>query len=84
MVNLERRSEIIFHFNKKHLGDSTIPMWVVKTKGETYYVHHVDVAEGVGFSTKETPDNPHTKGSLKFKGRLKIESDNGLLTAKIY
>jgi hypothetical protein len=42
------------------------------------------VTEGVGFSTKETPDNPHTKGSLKFKGRLKIDINNSLITAKIY
>ena len=35
-------------------------MWVIKTKGQTYYVHHVEVDKGVGFSTKETPDNPST------------------------
>lgn len=41
-------------------------MWVIKIKGETFYVDHVEF-KGVSFSTKETPDNPHTKGSLKFK-----------------
>lgn len=40
-------------------------MWVIKCKGETFYVNHLE--SSVGFSTKETPDNPHTKGSLKFK-----------------
>lgn len=30
------------------------------------------IGEGVGFSTKETPDNTHTKASLKVKGVLKI------------
>jgi hypothetical protein len=40
-------------------------MWILKTKGKTYYVNHVD--SSVGWSTKETPDNPHTKGSIKFK-----------------
>lgn len=40
-------------------------MWVLKTKGETYYVNHVDC--NIPFSTKETPNNPSTKGSLKFK-----------------
>lgn len=40
-------------------------MWVLKTKGETYYVNHVVAT--ANWSTKETPDNPHTKGSLKFK-----------------
>jgi hypothetical protein len=40
-------------------------MWVLKAKGNTYYVKHVESI--VGWSTKETPDNPHTKGSIKFK-----------------
>ena len=74
----------MFHFNKKHLEDSTIPMWVVKCRGDTYYVHHVDVSPGIGFSTKETPDNPRTKGSIKFKGNLEIEEQNNIKTAKIY
>jgi hypothetical protein len=72
----EKRRDIIFHFNKKHLADPTIPMWVIKHKGESHYVNHIDVETGVGFSTKETPNNPHTKGSIKFKGKLKIEIDN--------
>jgi hypothetical protein len=84
MLNLETRNEIIFHFNKKHLEDSSIPMWVIKTRGETYYVDHLEVDKGIGFSSKETPDNPHTKGSLKFKGRLSIDNDNNQVTAKIY
>ena len=57
--------EVVFHFNKGHLTDQTIPMWVLKTKGESYYVHHVDCQ--MPWSTKETPDNPSTKGSLKIK-----------------
>ena len=40
-------------------------MWVLKTKGQTFYVNHVNST--VPWSTKETPDNLHTKGSLKFK-----------------
>ena len=78
-----KNTEIVFHFNKKHLEDPNIPMWVVKSKGETYYVHHVDVDKGVGFSTKETPDNPHTKGSIKFKGILHIVTENDFVIAKI-
>jgi hypothetical protein len=72
------------HFNKKHLEDSNIPMWTLKFKGETHYVNHIDVEPGVGFSTKETLDNSHTKGSLKFKARLIIEDKNNLITAKIF
>lgn len=77
---IDKRSEIIMHFNKMHLQDSSVPMWVIKAKGNTYYVEHVDIESGFGFSTKETPDNPHTKGSLKFKGKLEII--NGI--ARIY
>jgi hypothetical protein len=40
-------------------------MWVLKIKGETYQVNHVTA--NANWCTKETPDNPHTKGSLKFK-----------------
>lgn len=78
-----KQSEIIFHFNKKHIEDANIPMWVVKSKGQTYYVHHVDVDKGVGFSTKETPDNPSTKGSIKFKGVLHLINEDNMIIAKI-
>lgn len=78
-----KKREIIFHFNKKHLEDQSIPMWVIKHKVVTHYVNHIDVDSGVGFSTKETPDNPHTKGSLKFKGKLKISVDKGEIVGYI-
>ena len=66
--------DVVFHFNKKHLEDSTVPMWVLKTHGESYYVHHVDCS--VPWSTKETPDNSHTKGSIKVKNVLLVIDDN--------
>lgn len=78
-----KKYEIVFHFNKKHLEDPNIPMWVIKYKGETFYVDHVDVNPGIGFSTKETPDSS-TKGSLKFKGNLKIINDNDKNVGIIY
>ena len=84
MKQTTKKQEIVFHFNKKHLEDSTIPMWVIKCRGDTYYVHHVDVSPGIGFSTKETPTNTSTKGSIKFKGNLEIEEQNNIKTAKIY
>ena len=50
-------------------------MWVLKTHGETFYVNHVDCK--LPWSTKETPDNDHTKGSLKIKEcHLIIDDDN--------
>ena len=67
--------DAVFHFNKKHLEDQTIPMWVVKAKGETYYVEHVDCE--VPWSTKETKDNPHTKGSIKLRNCIvRIDDEN--------
>lgn len=56
------------------MEDETVPMWVLKTHGETYYVSHVDCE--VPWSTKETPDNNHTKGSIKVKDVLLVINDN--------
>lgn len=50
-------------------------MWVLKCRGETYYVNHVTCE--LPWSTKETPDNSHTKGSIKVKRCLvKIDEEN--------
>jgi len=74
-ILFEKCREVIFHFNTGFLKDPTIPMWVIKVKGQTYYVDHVN-AIGVPWSTKETPDNAATKGSLKFKNiRLEVVDD---------
>ena len=67
--------EAVFHFNKHHLIDPTIPMWVIKTQGQTYMVAHVD--SQMPWSTKESESNPHTKGSIKFKkALLTIDDEN--------
>ena len=71
--------EVIFHFNKKSLEDPTVPMWVLKMKGQTHYVDHV--IANAPWNTKETPDNPHTKGSLKFK-HVDVEIENGTATIR--
>lgn len=72
---------IVFHYNKAHNQDQTIPPWTIKYRGETYYVHHV--SSKIGFDTKETPDNPHTKGSLMFRGQLEIKEEGGKKIALI-
>lgn len=73
----------MFHYNKAHNDNQEIPPWVIKCRGESYYVNHMTTQ--IGFSTKETPDNSHTKGSLKMKGMLKIVSyDDGTQEAVIY
>lgn len=83
MLNLNKKREIILHFNKQHLIDQTIPMWVIKCGGESYYVNHVNVDKGIGFTTKNTPNNKHTKGSLKFKGVLEILNNENETIANI-
>jgi hypothetical protein len=80
MVEFECDS-LVFHFNKKHLQDATVPMWVIKAKGETYYINHVTA--DVSWTTKETPDNAHTKGSLKFRNcRCLIDDNNDATITK--
>jgi hypothetical protein len=50
-------------------------MWVVKTQGKTFYVHHVEC--NVPWTTKETPLNSHTKGSIKIRNCvLTIDQQN--------
>lgn len=72
----------MFHFNKGHLADPTIPMWVIKSHGVTFYVNHVSAE--IPWTTKETPDNDHTKGSIKFKKcKLVIDQDNNATISKL-
>jgi hypothetical protein len=72
----------VFHFNKKHIEDQTVPMWVIKSHGVTFYVNHV-TAE-IPWNTKETSDNPSTKGSIKFKKcKLTIDDDNCATLSKL-
>jgi hypothetical protein len=78
----DTKERIIFHFNKAHLQNPTIPMWVLKHKGQTYYVDHID--SEIGFSTKETPENSHTKGSIMFRGRIEIYKKDNLVYGKIF
>lgn len=78
---ITENDRIVFHFNKKHLEDSKIPMWTIKCKGESYYVNHLD--SSIGFSTKETPLNPVTKGSIMFRGKLSIVENNNQIIAII-
>ena len=74
--------DVVFHFNKKHLEDETVPMWVLKTHGETFYVNHVHCK--LPWDTKETPDNTHTKGSIKVKEcLLTIDDENNATIDKL-
>ena len=74
--------DLVFHFNKGHLTDETIPMWVIKTHGVTMYVNHVTA--DIPWSTKETPGNEKTKGSIKFKKcKLTIDPDNNATISRL-
>lgn len=80
----EKATDVVFHYNKAHNTNTLIPPWVVKCKGNSFYVHHMTICPKVGFSTKETPDNPHTKAALKVKGVLKIlEYEDGTTEAYV-
>ena len=57
-------------------------MWVLKTHGETFYVNHVE--SNMPWSTKETSDNPRTKGSIKVKEvLLQIDEHNCARLSKL-
>lgn len=57
-------------------------MWVIKTHGVTFYVNHVSA--DIAWTTKETPDNAHTKGAIKFKRcKLSIDEDNNATITKL-
>jgi hypothetical protein len=49
-------------------------MWKLASKGESYYVNHVTCS--VPWSTKETPNNSHTKGSIKVKDCVVVIDDS--------
>jgi hypothetical protein len=70
----------VFHFNKAHVYDATIPPWVIKAKGVTYYVKHVEC--NAPWSTKETPENSHTKGSIKVKN-VDIDISDGVAVLSV-
>ena len=53
-------------------------MWKLAFHGETFYVNHVDCQ--LPWSTKETPDNPATKGSIKVKDCLLTINDSNEAT----
>lgn len=65
---------IDFHFNKISLEFPFMPMWTLKAKGKSYYINHIDCV--APWTTRETPDNPTTKGSLRIrKGNITINEE---------
>jgi len=39
-------NRIVFHYNKQHNIDQSIPPWVIKHKGVSYYVNHMESKVG--------------------------------------
>lgn len=64
-ITISKAPNIDVHFNRIHNEFPFMPMWVVKAKGMSFYVHHIEF-ENVSFSTKER-DEGSTKGLLRFK-----------------
>lgn len=71
---------INIHYNKAHNADQSIPPWICQTKGQTFYVTHVTISPGLGFSTKERPDHASTKACLVVKGTLTIKDGEALIS----
>jgi hypothetical protein len=65
-LTVENCPMIDFHFNKGSIEFPSLPSWVLKTKGKSYYVHHVDFSAANG-TTRETPEHPSTKGAIRFR-----------------
>jgi len=64
---------IDLHFNKASLEFPQIPKWTLKTKGKTYYIHHITA--NIPWSTRELDDGP-TRGMLRLrKAKLTITKD---------
>lgn len=74
-IDLGECRNVDFHFNKKYLEYDFLPMWIIKAKGKTWYVNHVDCK--VGWSTREQPDNVATKGAIRIKKCNVYISDEG-------
>lgn len=77
-INYPKCREVIFHFNKGHMKNPAIPVWVLKAKGKTFYVNHVNAT--IPWSTKEVIGHPSTIGSIKFKKASMYIDEDGCAT----
>jgi hypothetical protein len=70
------------HFNKISIQFPFMPKWVLKTKGKTYYVTHIDAK--VAWSTRELESGP-TLGMIRFKrANISIDQEGtALLTERV-
>jgi hypothetical protein len=76
---LENCPAIDFHFNKGSIEFPQLPAWVIKAKGQQFFVHHVDFSGATG-TTRETPGHASTKGSIRFRRCTLALSPEGFAT----
>jgi hypothetical protein len=74
---LEDCASVDFHFNKGHNEFPFLPLWVCKTKGKSYYIHHMTA--DCPWTTRETPEGS-TKGMLRFRKCSLHIDENGEAT----
>ncbi|AUZ95033.1 hypothetical protein FDI40_gp254 [Agrobacterium phage Atu_ph07] len=74
-LTIDNARNIEFHFNKKHLQyPDVVPMWILKAKGSTYYLNHIDCS--TPWTTRERPEHQSTKGSIRIKkGTIEIDKN---------
>lgn len=76
-LDLGRCPVIDFHFNKGHMDfPDILPMWVVKAKGQIFYVPHVEF-EQVSITTRELPSGS-TRGMLRVRHAALSIDDAGV------
>lgn len=72
-LSFDKCQTVDFHFNKGSIEFPALPMWVVKAKGKSFYVHHVDAQ--VPWSTRELPEGS-TRGMIRLRNcRMEITAD---------
>jgi hypothetical protein len=70
---LEDCRNIDFHFNKGSLEFPFLPMWVLKTKGMSFYINHIEA--NIPWNTRELPEGA-TRGMIRLKnGEITISED---------
>jgi hypothetical protein len=65
------------HFNRLHLEFNDFPMWVIKAKGLTYYIDHLNCQ--VGWSTRELSEGS-TRGMIRVRHCSIVIDSQGVAT----
>lgn len=74
-LELENCRNVDFHYNKGAGEFPFLPMWTIRVKGKSYYVHEVNAT--VPWTTRER-ENGSTKGVLRFPKCSVYIDENGV------